>query len=140
MADVLAEHEGLELTDDPAQADVLLLNTCSIREKAQEKVFSQLGRWKAGRTTEVVAEVPNVILTRATASHGLGAAEIRAAAAETFAESIPRAWKLRGAQSIGSGFVLVLYDATIGEAGSDDETETRVAVAVHEGSAWKVFP
>lgn len=47
MADVLAEHEGLELTDDPEEADVVLVNTCSIREKAQEKVFSQLGRWKA---------------------------------------------------------------------------------------------
>src|SRR5690606_31967186 len=46
MADVLAEHEGLELTDDPADADVILVNTCSIREKAQEKVFSQLGRWR----------------------------------------------------------------------------------------------
>ncbi len=46
MADVLAEHEGLELTDDPGEADVVLVNTCSIREKAQEKVFSQLGRWK----------------------------------------------------------------------------------------------
>ncbi|MFT4249014.1 MAG: tRNA (N6-isopentenyl adenosine(37)-C2)-methylthiotransferase MiaB [Pseudomonas sp.] len=47
MADVLAASEGLELTDDPEQADVVLVNTCSIREKAQEKVFSQLGRWKA---------------------------------------------------------------------------------------------
>jgi tRNA-2-methylthio-N6-dimethylallyladenosine synthase len=46
MEDVLRESHGLELTDDPAQADVLLLNTCSIREKAQEKVFSQLGVWK----------------------------------------------------------------------------------------------
>ena len=46
MADVLAEHEGLELTDDAAEADVILVNTCSIREKAQEKVFSQLGRWR----------------------------------------------------------------------------------------------
>ena len=46
MADVLRESHGLELTDDPEQADILLLNTCSIREKAQEKVFSQLGRWK----------------------------------------------------------------------------------------------
>lgn len=46
MADVLRESHGLELTDDAGQADVLLLNTCSIREKAQEKVFSQLGRWK----------------------------------------------------------------------------------------------
>ena len=47
MADVLAEHEGLELTDDASDADVILVNTCSIREKAQEKVFSQLGRWKS---------------------------------------------------------------------------------------------
>ena len=47
MADVLAEHEGLELTSDAAEADVILVNTCSIREKAQEKVFSQLGRWKS---------------------------------------------------------------------------------------------
>ncbi len=37
---------GYELTDEPEEADVLLLNTCSIREKAQEKVFHQLGRWK----------------------------------------------------------------------------------------------
>lgn len=47
MLDVLRAAEGMELTDDPGQADVLLLNTCSIREKAQEKVFSLLGRWRA---------------------------------------------------------------------------------------------
>jgi len=46
MVDVLRESHGLELTDIPEDADVLLLNTCSVREKAQEKVFSQLGRWK----------------------------------------------------------------------------------------------
>jgi tRNA-2-methylthio-N6-dimethylallyladenosine synthase len=46
MADVLAAEHGLELTDNEAEADVILVNTCSIREKAQEKVFSQLGRWK----------------------------------------------------------------------------------------------
>ena len=46
MADVLAAEHGLELTDIEADADVILVNTCSIREKAQEKVFSQLGRWK----------------------------------------------------------------------------------------------
>ena len=46
MLDVLNEHGGAELTDNPEEADVLLLNTCSIREKAQEKVFSELGRWK----------------------------------------------------------------------------------------------
>ena len=46
MADLLAETHGLELTDCEDEADVILVNTCSIREKAQEKVFSQLGRWK----------------------------------------------------------------------------------------------
>ncbi len=46
MADVLAASHGLELTDSPDQADVILINTCSIREKAQEKVFSQLGQWR----------------------------------------------------------------------------------------------
>ena len=46
MGDVLAAAEGLEPTDDPEQADVLLMNTCSVREKAQEKVFSLLGEWK----------------------------------------------------------------------------------------------
>ncbi len=46
MADVLAASHGLELTTDEAAADVILVNTCSIRERAQEKVFSQLGRWK----------------------------------------------------------------------------------------------
>ncbi|KQX99922.1 (dimethylallyl)adenosine tRNA methylthiotransferase [Rhodanobacter sp. Root480] len=46
MADVLRESHGMELTLDESEADVILINTCSIREKAQEKVFSQLGRWK----------------------------------------------------------------------------------------------
>lgn len=46
MADVLRESHGIELAERPEDADVLLLNTCSIREKAAEKVFSQLGRWK----------------------------------------------------------------------------------------------
>jgi tRNA-2-methylthio-N6-dimethylallyladenosine synthase len=47
MADVLAASDGLELTTNVEEADVILINTCSIREKAQEKVFSQLGRWKS---------------------------------------------------------------------------------------------
>ncbi len=46
MADLLGEHQAMELTDNPEDADVILLNTCSIREKAQEKVFSELGRWR----------------------------------------------------------------------------------------------
>ena len=47
MADVLRASHGYELTDTPEDADLLLVNTCSIREKAQEKVFSELGRWRA---------------------------------------------------------------------------------------------
>ena len=46
MVDVLRESAGLEPTDDPELADVVLLNTCSVREKAQEKVFSHLGVWR----------------------------------------------------------------------------------------------
>ena len=46
MVDVLRESHGATLVDDPATADLVLLNTCSVREKAAEKVFSQLGRWK----------------------------------------------------------------------------------------------
>jgi len=46
MADLLDESHGYELTDDENEADIVLLNTCSIREKAQERVFHQLGRWK----------------------------------------------------------------------------------------------
>src|SRR5512145_3459120 len=46
MADVLGATDGLEPTDNPAEADVILFNTCSVREKAQEKVFHDLGRVK----------------------------------------------------------------------------------------------
>ena len=46
MLDVLAESHNTIMTDRPEEADIILLNTCSIREKAQEKVFSQLGRWR----------------------------------------------------------------------------------------------
>ncbi len=57
MADLLGSTHGFELTDNAEEADVLLLNTCSIREKAQEKVFHQLGRWKLLKEAN-----PNVII------------------------------------------------------------------------------
>jgi len=57
ITDVLADSHQLEITDKPEEADVLLLNTCSIREKAQEKVFSQLGRWKSWKN-----ERPDLII------------------------------------------------------------------------------
>jgi tRNA-2-methylthio-N6-dimethylallyladenosine synthase len=47
IADVLAVSHRLELTDEPSEADVLLLNTCAVREKPQEKVYSELGRWRS---------------------------------------------------------------------------------------------
>ncbi len=47
IKDLLGESHAMVSTDEPADADVLLINTCSIREKAQEKLFHQLGRWKA---------------------------------------------------------------------------------------------
>src|ERR1700732_2853339 len=46
MRDVLEATHGMARTDNPAEADVLLVNTCSVREKAQEKVFSLLGEWR----------------------------------------------------------------------------------------------
>lgn len=46
MLDVLGDSHGMEVTHNIDEADVLLMNTCSIREKAQEKVFSELGRWR----------------------------------------------------------------------------------------------
>ena len=46
MSDVLKASHGLDLTEDINEADVLLINTCSIREKAEDKLFHQLGRWR----------------------------------------------------------------------------------------------
>ncbi len=57
MADVLIDAKDMQLTDNPEEADVLLLNTCSIREKAQEKVFSQLGQWQ-----KLKAKNPDLII------------------------------------------------------------------------------
>jgi len=57
MADLLNSTHGYTLTEIAEEADVLLLNTCSIREKAQEKVFSQLGRWKV-----LKAKNPDIII------------------------------------------------------------------------------
>lgn len=57
MGDLLKESHGMEQTQNAEEADVLLLNTCSIREKAQEKVFHQLGRWKA-----IKAKRPDVVI------------------------------------------------------------------------------
>ena len=57
MADVFLYCSGCDPTENPEEADLLLLNTCSVREKAQEKVFSQLGRWR-----DLKAARPHVII------------------------------------------------------------------------------
>lgn len=57
MQDVLLKSHGLSITDVEEDADVILINTCSIREKAQEKVFSQLGRWR-----KIKEKNPDVII------------------------------------------------------------------------------
>ena len=57
MADIMCSDRNMERTNDPSKASLLLLNTCSIREKPQEKVFSQLGRWQAFKKTN-----PNVVI------------------------------------------------------------------------------
>jgi tRNA-2-methylthio-N6-dimethylallyladenosine synthase len=57
MADVLRVHLGLTATEDAADADVLLMNTCSVREKAQEKVFSLLGEWR-----RLKAQRPDILI------------------------------------------------------------------------------
>jgi len=66
MADVLAASHGLELTTEAGEADVILINTCSIREKAQEKVFSQLGQWKPikNRKPDVVIGVGGCVASQ----------------------------------------------------------------------------
>ncbi len=56
-AELLGESHGLTLVASPEEADVLLLNTCSVREKAQEKVFSQLGMWR-----EIKLQRPGVVI------------------------------------------------------------------------------
>lgn len=57
MRDLLGESHQLEPTENPGEADVLLINTCSIREKAQDKLFHQLGRWR-----KLKEKNPNVII------------------------------------------------------------------------------
>ena len=57
MGDVLGDSHGMVVTNDINEADVLIMNTCSIREKAQEKVFSELGRWR-----KLKAKNPNLVI------------------------------------------------------------------------------
>lgn len=80
MADLLGEAQGYTLTEEAEDADILLLNTCSIREKAQEKVFHQLGRWKTLKDKK-----PELII-------GVGGCVARKKARPL--ESAPNAWIL----------------------------------------------
>ena len=58
MVDLLGENQAMEITQDAAEADLIVLNTCSIRERAQDKVYSQLGRWR-----ELKAANPDLVIS-----------------------------------------------------------------------------
>src|SRR6202051_3533454 len=66
MRDVLEATHGMARTDNPAEADLLLMNTCSVREKAQEKVFSLLGEWRLlkARRTQVIIGVGGCVASQ----------------------------------------------------------------------------
>ena len=66
MADLLHADEGMEMTNSPEDADVVLLNTCSIREKAEDKVFSDLGRLRELKKTKPIylSELVAVLLAK----------------------------------------------------------------------------
>ena len=64
MADVLRAAEGYETVADPEQADLILFNTCSVREKAQEKVFSDLGRVKHLKSKGVLIGVGGCVASQ----------------------------------------------------------------------------
>ena len=64
MADVMKAAEGYEPTQDPEQADLILFNTCSVREKAQEKVFSDLGRVKHLKSKGVLIGVGGCVASQ----------------------------------------------------------------------------
>ncbi len=79
MVDLLDEALGIERTEDPTKADLLLLNTCSVREKPQEKVFSELGRWqplkeaRPGTLIAVVGRTPyNRVVNFPGPAHSVG--------------------------------------------------------------------
>ena len=80
MLDLLRESRNAELVDSPEQADILVLNTCSIREKAQEKVFHQLGRWrglKAAKPGLKIAAFVSCLIRAARKSAGLSTTYLR---------------------------------------------------------------
>ncbi len=110
------------------------------RHAAQKALEVQLTRWKARRAAEVVAALPEAVVSRARQEMRLTAAQFRATAVKVLEEMPLKAWRIRGLQSVGADFVLAVYDATSDGAYDDDGVETRIAIAVLEGGTWKVFP
>ena len=108
MAEVLGAEEGMVMTENAEEADVILINTCSIREKAQEKVFSQLGRWRglkggdAGTFTLLLAAMGSgaivavLLLPRLRQAMGRDALVLRGAIVQAAATAVmsvaPTAW------------------------------------------------
>src|SRR5690625_6577633 len=88
IRDLLATTHGLEPTENPEDADVLLLNTCAIRESAQEKVFHQLGRWRRlkERNPDLVIGVGGCVASQEGEAIEIGRASCRERG------KIPAAW------------------------------------------------
>jgi tRNA-2-methylthio-N6-dimethylallyladenosine synthase len=101
MQDLLRESHGLVPTDDPEEADVLLLNTCSIREKAQEKVFHQLGRWKhlKEKNPELVIGVGGCVASQEGAEIGKRAPYVDLVFGPQTLHRLPEMMEQRGAGS-----------------------------------------
>ena len=121
MADVLRAAEGYEPTSDVEQADLVLFNTCSVREKAQEKVFSDLGRVKHLKARGVMIGVGGTKL-----------ALFKAAASPASEGSLPLCrWHRVAWQTDGAGF----------EAAQHHLASLRISFRgpVDHGSAWSIY-
>jgi len=110
------------------------------RHAAQKALEAQLSLWKAGRFAEVVAALPQPVVARALREMKITAAQFRESAIQVLEDTPLGTWRMRRLLSVGPDFVLAVYDAIPDDPEGDDGIETRVAVALREGGAWKAFP
>ena len=110
------------------------------RHAAQKALEAQLALWKAGRMADVVAALPPPVVARALREMKITAAQFRESAIQVLEDSPLGSWRIRRLLSVGTDFVLVVYDAIPDDPEELEGVETRVAVAILEGGTWKAFP
>lgn len=115
MGDVLGSSHGMTITTDINEADVLIMNTCSIREKAQEKVFSELGRWR-----KLKEKNPNLVI-------GVGGC-VASQEGDNIQKRAPYVDMVFGPQTLHR--LPELYNATVKQALSDNETTPKNRIGV----------